>query len=126
MRFLGYLWCVALNVFYFLVVAAVLLGINNAMEKSIVSVLGLIYVTIRTTAIIQGIAYTNVIAAFDGRLDKIEYRLDASFEMPDRRELRSALSYQHNKLYIDLFFLSLIGLACLWAFFAAAQHQHQY
>ncbi|HEY5129175.1 MAG TPA: hypothetical protein VIJ35_18140, partial [Bradyrhizobium sp.] len=111
MRFLGYLWCGAVNTFYFLVVAAVLLSINNAMEKSIISVLGLIYATIRTTAIIQGIAYSNVIAAFDGRLDKIEYHLDASFEMPDRREVGSAISYQHNKLYIELFFLSLISLA---------------
>jgi hypothetical protein len=122
MRFLGYLWCTTVNVFYFLVVAAVLPSINEAMKKSIISVLGLIYVTMRTTAIIQGIAYSNVIAAFDGRLDKLEYRLDASFEMPDRRKVGSAISYQHNKLYIELFFLSLISLVCLWAFFVAHQH----
>jgi hypothetical protein len=66
MRFLGYLWCVAVNTFYLLVVGAVLLGLNKGMEKSIVSVLGLIYVTIRTTAIFQGIAYSNVIAALRG------------------------------------------------------------
>jgi hypothetical protein len=41
--------------------------------------------------------------------------------MPDRVDQGDALSYQHNKLYIDLFFLGLISIACLWAFFAASQ-----
>jgi hypothetical protein len=64
MRFIGYLWSVALNAFYLAVVAAVVFGIREPSTKSIISVLGLIYVTIRTTAIIQGMAYTNVIAVF--------------------------------------------------------------
>jgi hypothetical protein len=41
--------------------------------------------------------------------------------MPDRADQGDALSYQHNKLYIDLFFLGPISIACLWAFFAARQ-----
>jgi hypothetical protein len=41
--------------------------------------------------------------------------------MPDRANQGDALSYQHYKLYIDLFFLGLISIACLWAFFAAGQ-----
>ena len=48
MRWLGYLWRIAANLFYMLVVFAVLIGIRDPMEKSIISVLGIIYTTVRS------------------------------------------------------------------------------
>jgi len=118
-RFLGYSWSVALNLFYLLVVVIVLIDIKDASERAILSALGLIYVLIRSVAISQSIAYANIIAAFEARLDQIQYRVDGTFEMPDHREARAALDHQHVKLYIDALFLGLVSIACLWSFFTA-------
>ena len=54
MKWFGYIWRVAVNLFYLVVVAAVLFNLRDPSEKSIISVPGLLYVTIRSIAISQG------------------------------------------------------------------------
>jgi hypothetical protein len=56
--------------------AAVLSGIRDPSEKSIISVLGLLYVTIRSIAISQGLASMGVISAFQRQIDQIQFRVD--------------------------------------------------
>jgi hypothetical protein len=119
MRWLGYLWHVVLNLFYLFVVFGVLIGIRDPMEKSIISVLGVIYVAVRGMGIGNGLALIGITTAFQGQIDRIRYAVDSSFEMPDRREELSAIEYTRNKLYIDGFFLFLTSLLCLWQFFTA-------
>jgi hypothetical protein len=119
MKWLGYIWRVAVNLFYLLIVAAVLSGIRDPSEKSIISVLGLLYVTIRSIGISQGLASMGVIAAFQRQIDQIQFRVDGTFEMPDRTEELAYVETVRNKLYIDSFFLALITLICLFAFFTA-------
>jgi hypothetical protein len=118
-RFLSYSWSVSVNLFYLVVVLVVLFNTKDASERAILSALGMIYVLIRSIAIGQSIAYANIMAAVEARLDQIQYRVDGTFEMPDHREARSALDHQHTKLYIDAMFLGLVSIACLWSFFTA-------
>ena len=117
--FLAYSWRVLVNLFYLAVVGAVLLSIKDGSEKAIISVLGILYVLIRSVAIGQAIAFGNVANALDERLDEILYFVNSAHEKLDRPAVRDELNYQHVKLYIDGFFLWLISLGCLWSFFLA-------
>jgi hypothetical protein len=119
MKWLGYIWRVAVNLFYLLVVAAVLSGIRDPSEKSIISVLGLLYVTIRSIAISQGLASMGIIGAFQRQIDQIQFRVDGTFEMPDRSDELEQVEIVRVKIYIDGFFLAIISLVCLYSFFTA-------
>jgi hypothetical protein len=119
MRILAFSWRVLVNLFYLAVVGAVLLSIKDGSEKAIISVLGILYVLIRSVAIGQAIAFGNVANALDERLDEILYFVNSAHEKLDRSAVRDELNYQHVKLYIDGFFLGLISLGCLWSFFVA-------
>jgi uncharacterized phage-like protein YoqJ len=122
MRWLGYIWCFAYNIFYAVVVFGVLIGIKNPFEKAIIAVLGVIYVAIRGQGIGNGLAVMQIVTAFQDQVDKIRYAVDNTFELPDRSEELSASNYVRNKLYISGCFLFLISLICLWQFFDATQH----
>jgi hypothetical protein len=119
MRWLGYLWCVVVNLFYLLVVFTVLIGIREPMEKSIISVLGIIYVAVRSIGVGNALALSGTATAFQDQIDHLRYAVDSSFEVPDRREERSRLEFSLNKIYIDTAFLGLTSLLCLWQFFTA-------
>jgi hypothetical protein len=119
MKALGYTWRVLINFFYLLVVGAVLTSISNPSEKQIIAVLGLVYVTIRTQAIFQGIGTSTIVADFQKQIDQIRYFVDGNFELPNRDRQIALLEARQAKLFIDAFFLSVISLACLVAFFAA-------
>jgi hypothetical protein len=113
MKVFGYIWRMAINLFYLLVVAAVLIGIRDPSEKAIVSVLGLLYVTLRTQAISHGLGTTTNLAAFQRQLDLIQYRVDGTFELPDRGKEFALVETMKAKIYIDYFFLGIISLVCL-------------
>ena len=83
---------IVLNLFYLLVVVAVLVRIANPMEDSIIAALGMVYVAVRGSAIANGMAL-------------IAYR--PHFEIPDRKEEISAIEFTRNKLCIVMFFLGL-------------------
>jgi hypothetical protein len=116
---LGYIWRVAVNLFYLLVVGIVLAGIRDPSEKAIVSVLGLLYVTIRSLAIGQGLAAMLLTTSFQNQIDQIRHRVDGTFEIPNRSEEEAATGRMQTKFYIDGFFLAIISLVCLYAFFTA-------
>jgi uncharacterized phage-like protein YoqJ len=102
-----------------LVVFVVLTDIREPMEKSIISVLGIIYVAVRGIGIGQGLAIMWVANGLQEQIDRIRFAVDSSFEMPDRREELSAIEFARNKVYIDSFFLIPTSLVCLWQFFTA-------
>src|SRR5438552_5675602 len=104
MKALGYTWRVLVNIFYLLVVGAVLTSISDPSEKQIIAVLGLIYVTIRTQAIFQGIGTSTVVADFQKQIDQIRYFVDGNFELPNRDRQIALLEAQQAKLFIDAFF----------------------
>jgi hypothetical protein len=100
-------------------VFAALIGIREPMEKSIISVLGIIYVTVRGMGIVNGLTLIGTATSLQEQIDRIRYAVDKTFELPDRREETSMVEFARNKLYIDMFFLSLTSLLCLWQFFIA-------
>jgi hypothetical protein len=118
-KVLSYTWRVLVNIFYLAVVGVVLTSIRDPSEKSIVAVLGLIYVTLRSQAIFQAIATISIVPSFQKQIDQIQFRVDGTFEMPDRAEEYSSADTARIKLYIDGFFLGLISLVCLGVFFTA-------
>jgi len=73
MRWLGYLWCMVVNLFYLLLVFVVLFGLREPMEKTIISVLGIIYVTVRGIGITNGLALMTISAHFQEQIDRIRY-----------------------------------------------------
>ena len=119
MKWFGYIWRVAVNLFFLVVVAAVLFDLRDPSEKSIISVLGLLYVTIRSIAISQGLASMGVISAFQRQIDQIHFRVDGTFEMPDQNNQLEQVEIIKVKIYIDSFFLAIISLVCLYSFFTA-------
>jgi hypothetical protein len=82
-------------------------------------VLGLIYVTLRSQAIFQAVATMGIVASFQKQIDQIQYRVDGTFDPPDRGKEFSLADTARLKLYIDGFFLGLISLVCLAVFFTA-------
>jgi hypothetical protein len=119
MKWLGYGWRVLANLFYLVVVVAVLAGIRDPGEKSIIAVLGLIYVTVRSTAIGQGLGSMASAASLQQQLDQIRYRVDGAFGLPDRSEENTAMNTARAKLLIDAFFLGIVSLVCLGFFVTA-------
>src|SRR6476646_2228398 len=90
MRWLGYAWRVIVNLFYLLVVIGVLIGISNPMEKSVVSVLGILYVAIRSVGIGNAMGMGIMAMSLQDQMDRFRYQMDSSFEMPDRKDETSA------------------------------------
>jgi hypothetical protein len=119
--FLGYVWRVLVNVFYVAVVLYVFDKLQGRSEAIIiVSVLGLIYVTIRSIAIAQGMGLTNALKVIEsdiirlrqpGRDEQVRDRLVAS------KVESEVLNRARNKLFIDGFFLSIVSIICLLALF---------
>lgn len=119
MKWLGYSWRVLVNLFYLAIVGLVLIGISNPMEKSIISVLGMLYVTIRSIAIGQALMAMGTLTLLQNQIDQIRYHVDHSFEIPDHTEVLDTANRTRVKLYIDGCFLALTSLSCLVAFFTA-------
>jgi hypothetical protein len=114
---LGYTWRVLVNVFYIAVVLYVFDKLQGRSEAIVtVAVLGLIYVTIRSIAIWQGMGLANALKVIESDLIRLRElfrdeharnRLEAS------RADSEVLSRERNKLFIDGFFLSIVSLICL-------------
>lgn len=119
MPWVAYISRVLINLLHLIVVVAVLAGIRDPSERAITSLLGMLYVTIRSQAVMREITDSDVAFAITKKLDLIYYQLDHSFEIPDKRAARTAIATEQVKLYIDAVFLFLISLACLWTFFTA-------
>ena len=79
----------------------------------------MIYVAVRGSAIANGMALIGVSTSLQEQIDRIRYAVDSSFEMPDRDKEISTIEFTRNKLYIEMFFLGLTSLVCLWQFLTA-------
>ena len=49
----------------------------------------------------------------------IQFRVDGTFELPDRSDELEQVETVRVKLYIDGFFLAIISSVCLYSFFTA-------
>jgi hypothetical protein len=119
---LGYTWRVLINIFYIAVVLYVFDKLQGRSEAIItVAVLGLIYVTIRSIAIWQGMGLANALKVIESDLIRLR-ELGRDEHARNRLEASKAdsevLSRERNKLFIDGFFLSIVSIICLWVLFS--------
>jgi hypothetical protein len=113
---IGYIWKVALDIVILCIVAWALDKLHDRTETLIVAVLGMIYVTIRTTQGFQGIAMMELAFHQQDQLDAIRTWIDGTYQ-PDRSEELTLFKRVRAKFYIDVFFLALISLLCILVFF---------
>jgi hypothetical protein len=124
MKALGYTWRVLLNCAYLAIVLLVFNGLQGRRDACvIVAVLGLIYVSMRSSAIAHAIALVQMALGIDRQLVTIRHLLQRSAEEDDlveqaatKKQISEAEETIHTlriKLSIDGVFLLLIGLVCL-------------
>jgi hypothetical protein len=112
----GYIWKVAVNIGILCIVAWALDKLHDRNDTLIVSVLGMIYVTIRTTQGFQGLAMVEIAFRHQEQLDAIRSWIDGTYA-PDRSEEWTIYKRLRAKFYIDGCFLALISLMCALTFF---------
>jgi hypothetical protein len=113
---LGYIWKVAVNILILCIVGWALDKLHDRTETLIVAVLGMIYVTIRTTQGFQTLAIVQIGLTHQEQLDAIRTWIDGTYQ-PDRSEELTLFKRARAKFYIDGFFLALISLLCTLVFF---------
>ncbi len=122
MQWWGYSWTVAVNCIVLFVVGYVFDRLNSRPQIVTVAILGLIYVTIRTIAIGQLIMSLTLFTDVNRQLLYMRSLLkDPTYQENQKAwdEVEKSKPQKLNKFYIDLGFLSLIGLFCLFVLFNA-------
>jgi hypothetical protein len=119
---LGYTWRVLVNVFFVAVVLYVFDKLHGRTETITVAVLGLVYVTIRSIAIGQGLGLSNTFKIMDADFARIRELLGDEQHAHDRKEAAKtgskSLDRERSKLiFIDGIFLSIISIICLLVLF---------
>jgi hypothetical protein len=116
---LGYTWRVLINIFYIAVVLYVFDKLQGRSEAIItVAVLGLIYVTIRSIAIGLGMGITNFFKVIEAdliRLRELVRDEHVRHRWEDSKAHSEVLSREHNKAFIESFFLFIVSIICLFA-----------
>ena len=82
----------------------------EAAEKLIISILGVIYVTIRTTQGFQGVAMVQYALVHQEQLDAIRSCIDGTHEPKSRAAELTLFKRMRAKFYIEACFLGLISL----------------
>lgn len=113
----GYVWKVAVNIIILVIVASALDKLHDRTDALIISVLGMIYVTIRTTQGFQGLAIVEFAFRQQEQLDAIRSWIDGTYTPVGRSEEWSKYKQIRAKFYIDGCFLGLISLLCALTFF---------
>lgn len=122
MRWLGYAWTVAVNCFYLFIVVWVFDKLTGHRDLLItVSILGLIYVAVRTMGTGGQLYTVEMATATNKQLLYIRKLLnDPDYAETQRKwdEAEKKVPQQYVKLYINGFFLWLIGIFCLLVLFS--------
>jgi hypothetical protein len=113
----GYIWKVAVNLVILFIVASALEKLHDRNEALIISVLGMVYVTIRTTQGFQGLATVEIAFRHQEQLDAIRSWIDGTYTPCNRSEEWATYKRWRAKFYIDGCFLGLISLMCALTFF---------
>jgi hypothetical protein len=120
LKWLKYTWRVLLNLFYLAVISFVFMSIHNDQTQIMAAIGGLLWVAIRSSAIGQWFGTTLTLSALAKEVDEINRRLKgqpvdkASFAQAD-----DVIAYYQVKMMIDVCFMGLTSLICLFQFFTA-------
>ena len=116
MRWLGYLWTVAVNCFYLLIIVAVFDKLYQRPEAVVVAILGLIYVTIRMIGIGLSMGMARSLLHLNKQLLCIRSLLNdpaTDYEAEFMRELEKADRDHLLKRDINVAFLGITTFVCL-------------
>jgi hypothetical protein len=122
MGWLRYAWTVAVNCFYLFVIVWVFDKLDGHRELSItIAVLGLIYVTIRNIGMGLAAGIFESLSRTQRQLLQVQqFVRDPNYDTNQKRldEEEELKKTTVVKMYINSFFLWLIGLVCLLVLFA--------
>jgi hypothetical protein len=115
---LGYIWTVLWNVIQLALVLYVFDRLEGRLEFIVVSILGLIYVTMRAIAFNNGRALVTICQGIDKELTRIRELLhdDSPGALTELNDVRVSRAFA--KGYINQCFLFLVFLSCLLILFS--------
>ena len=114
---LAYLWRIAMNLIMLAIVVGILSRVHDRFETIVVAILGLLYVTIRTIAFGQALMFTQLAIGIDSDFSRIRRLLgDESVDEHQKEvtELKANFDRRMGRAYVDIFFLAIISLICLY------------
>lgn|SRR5262245_13802989 len=116
---LAWTWRVLFNVFQVLVVLYVFSRLQGRLEVIVVSVLGLLYLTVRTIAFSQATTLANFGSALQKEINDLVHLLGHDIKEREANfvEMRKMVSRNIAMGYLDEAFLALISLICLFNLF---------
>lgn len=115
----GYIWKVVANIVVLIVVTFALNKLHGRSDSLVISVLGMIYVTIRSTQGFQGLAMMEIAFLHQKQLDAIRSWIDGTYQPAGRAAEWTAYKRIRNKFYIDCCFLAVISVLCGLTFFGS-------
>jgi hypothetical protein len=126
-RILGWLWLIAKNIFYVGVVLYVFAHLKGNTENIIVSILGLIYVSVRGQALGSSIFFSKSTLAFAHEFAKIRALLNDQSSNEEKDEFVIAAERTDRnfwKTVVSAVFTSIIGVICLLDLFSNLHDVH--
>jgi hypothetical protein len=117
LSFLAYAWRIFVNLIVLAVVLGIFSGLHARFETVVVAILGLLYVSIRSIAFSQTVMLREAIIGIDHHFVRIrdllgdERILEHQVEMD---QLKEAGDRRINRAYVDLFFLGIVSLVCIY------------
>jgi hypothetical protein len=114
--FLGYVWRIVSNVIQLLVVLYVFSKLKGGFDVIVIAVLGLIYTTLRTMGWALGMTFAKLGQGLSDEFIRLRRLLgdqteEAEVELSEHVKL---LRRQLAKSYIDLVFVAIISLYCIY------------
>jgi hypothetical protein len=117
---LGYAWRILINIIQLVIVLVVFLNLKGRFEVIVVSTLGFIYLTLRTMGWGQAVMLINMSLGIDREFAHIRGLLGEEItekQKAETEELTKRTKRQMAKSYVDLVFLSIIWIICLYQLF---------
>lgn len=122
-----YVWRIAVNIFNIIVVLYVFSKLDTRDERLYVSILGLLYVAIRSIGFGLATGVLPGLIAVGHQVDRIRELTDTSFlvTVEEHEKIEKALSRNMWRTAIEGIGLTIVSLICLLALFNAL-NQHDF
>jgi hypothetical protein len=119
---LGWIWRLAVNVIQLILVVVVFSTLRGRFEVTVVSIPGFIYVTIRTVGFGIWMAFVGLANGIEREVVRLRDLLNdplAEWEVEGKAAALKIAKRTESKLYVDMAFLGIVWLVCLYQLLAA-------
>lgn len=125
LSFLAYVWRVLINLVMLTIVAGTLLSARGRFEITVIAILGMIYVAVRSSGIGYAMTYIQLTHALDNEFTRVRELLgeDQQGHRQYLSDLQRTSSGRLRRLYIDAVFHSIAFLICLYWLVTASETQ---